>query len=118
MDHRYADFLLPLHNRLLKPFQDLPSSAVPGLETKSLLMALIHFSDFLSNLDNHINFDKLQSSKIARSIEEQGLLKLLQAYQALHALVLDPINKYEFPESIMSRSVSEVKTILGLSYRQ
>lgn len=84
---------------------------------------LIFKVDSLANLDTFLvtaGFDSqtllsnIQSLQILRKISQRCLVLFLDSYRKLVSAILDPVNKYEFPSSMISRTVEEVETLLSL----
>jgi hypothetical protein len=71
---------------------------------------------FLVNagFDAASRLSKLASTKLSTQVMQGALKLFLKAYSRLYDEVMDPRNKYEFPATIMGRSVEEIETLLDI----
>lgn len=56
----------------------------------------------------------IQSSRLARLVLTGAYKRFMDAYKLVYDSVMDPHNKYEFPSTILSRSVNDVQTLLAV----
>ena len=62
---------------------------------------------------NSIVTKRITSTAIAKNILFGGYAKILNAYKVVYSAVMDPKNLYEFPATIVSRSIMDVETLLA-----
>ena len=62
---------------------------------------------------NSIVTKRITSTAIAKKILFGGYAKFLNAYKVVYSAVMDPKNLYEFPATIVSRSIMDVETLLA-----
>jgi conserved oligomeric Golgi complex subunit 6 len=67
-----------------------------------------------AGMDSQCMFSKITSLAISRKVSQRVLMAFLNQYKMLVGAILDPVNKYEFPSSLVSRTVDEVETLLSL----
>lgn len=88
---------------------------LPGMDAPSLAAAMDGFSAFLySFTPDAYGVRTVLSSRLSRDISQRALSLFCGAYRQLSEQVLDPGNRYEFPSTMLSRTPSEVETILGV----
>ncbi|KAI9031381.1 oligomeric Golgi complex subunit 6 [Hyaloraphidium curvatum] len=99
---------------------NIPLALLPNMDHKTI-------SDTMSRLDAYLcsaSFDgspalmKMTSSRIARTISRRAVDMFVEAYRRWHAAARDPKNKYEYPETMITRSVEEVVTLVGVDNPQ
>lgn len=95
---------------------DSPLSLVTGLDATSLKSALTQFDQFLITvtLDVSSTLARIMSSRVVHVVSQRGFKMFLEAYKKLYEAVMDPSNKYEFPSTLMTRTVEEVETLIGV----
>jgi hypothetical protein len=87
-----------------KPFINTAVSSLASLD-KFLITA---------GFDSQSLLSKMSSLPLMRKVSQMVLVCFLEKYKGLVKAVLDPKNKYEFPTSLLSRTVDEVETLLSL----
>jgi hypothetical protein len=92
-----------------------PLSRQDGCDRNTLTQSMSKLDSFLVSVTdvNHI-LQKVASLDLSRQISKGGLTMFLSTYKDLERKILDPVNKYEYPASILSRSAEEVETLLSL----
>jgi hypothetical protein len=98
-----------------------PLSFLPEASPDTLVKCMTSLDDFLCTTTPDTSVlpvtSKIISPKITRDIIKRGYRLFLSEYKKIHDSILDPANKYEFPSSIVKRSVHEVETLLGVDLR-
>jgi hypothetical protein len=57
----------------------------------------------------------ISSNRLARSVLAGGYKRFLESYKLVYDGVMDPLNEYEYPASILPRSLEDVQTLLALN---
>ncbi|XP_072394400.1 conserved oligomeric Golgi complex subunit 6 [Diabrotica undecimpunctata] len=89
-------------------------SEVPGMEPSNLK----NFLDKMDYLGTHPDIallpqvHLLTSSKHKKSVQKRSFDVILAIYKQLYQAVLDPVNKYENPQSIFHKSPEELESVL------
>lgn len=93
-----------------------PLSTLPGLDGRSLTQLLSALDPFLVSVtvDSSARLSRLSSSRLARAANQRAVRDFVRAYQRISEAVEDPANEYEYPATILPRTVEEVETILLL----
>ncbi|KAJ3411549.1 Golgi transport complex subunit 6 [Chytridiales sp. JEL 0842] len=106
--------LLPLITAIDANSGKVPLSRVPELEAKSIKTVLANLDVFLCNagFDAASRISRLTSTKIVARVLKGAFKMFLGAYAKLYDAVMDPANRYEFPATVMGRSVEEIETLL------
>ncbi|KAJ3193212.1 Golgi transport complex subunit 6 [Irineochytrium annulatum] len=104
--------LAPFVALIDKP-RKMPLSLEPEMDAKKLSEAMSKLDAFLCNVafDTANRLARLSSSRVARQAMKGACKRFLGAYERLYQEVLDPKNKFEFPATIMGRSVGEIETL-------
>ncbi|KAM7331181.1 hypothetical protein ACRRTK_010370 [Alexandromys fortis] len=88
---------------------------LPNLDSVALKAAMAQFDRYLSAPDHllmpQLNF--LLSATVKEQIVKQSTELICRAYEEVHAAVMNPVNAYKDPESILHRSPEQVKTLLS-----
>ncbi|KAK7818481.1 hypothetical protein U0070_013040 [Myodes glareolus] len=88
---------------------------LPNLDSVALKAAMAQFDRYLSAPDQllmpQLNF--LLSATVKEQIVKQSTELVCRAYEEVHAAVMNPVNAYKDPESILHRSPEQVKTLLS-----
>ncbi|KAM7110744.1 conserved oligomeric Golgi complex subunit 6 isoform 1-T1 [Molossus nigricans] len=86
----------------------------PNLDSVALKAAMVQFDRYLSAPDNllmpQLNF--LLSATVKEQIIKQSTELVCRAYGEVYAAVMNPVNEYKDPESILYRSPQQVQTLL------
>ncbi|XP_038203725.1 conserved oligomeric Golgi complex subunit 6 [Arvicola amphibius] len=90
-------------------------ASLPNLDSVALKAAMAQFDRYLSAPDHllmpQLNF--LLSATVKEQIVKQSTELVCRAYEEVHAAVMNPVNAYKDPESILHRSPEQVKTLLS-----
>lgn len=72
---------------------------------------------FLTTIDGDIpsRLTRLSSSRLARQVHGDAIKRFIETYRQISEAVGDPANGYEFPASILSRTVEEIETIFSFA---
>lgn len=88
---------------------------LPNLDSVALKAAMVQFDRYLSAPDNllmpQLNF--LLSATVKEQIIKHSTELVCRAYDEVHAAVMNPVNGYKDPESILHRSPQQVQTLLS-----
>ncbi|KAG3293145.1 component of oligomeric golgi complex 6 [Ictidomys tridecemlineatus] len=88
---------------------------LPNLDSVALKAAMVQFDRYLSAPDNllmpQLNF--LLSATVKEQIVKQSTELICRAYGEVYAAVMNPVNEYKDPESILHRSPQQVQTLLS-----
>ncbi|RUS17455.1 oligomeric Golgi complex subunit 6 [Endogone sp. FLAS-F59071] len=105
--HFYATHAIPCQT---------PLSTLPGLDGRSLTQILSTLDPFLVSVtvDSSSRLSRLSSSRLLRAANQRAVREFVRAYQRISEAVEDPTNEYEYPATILPRTVDEVETILLL----
>ncbi|KAJ1547809.1 Golgi transport complex subunit 6, partial [Cladochytrium tenue] len=95
----------------------LPLSLVPELDERNIGETVSKMNVFLctAGFDAAARVSRLTSSRRLRECLEGAVRRFLGSYQRLYDAVMDPKNRYEFPASLMSRTVEEIETLLEMT---
>ncbi|KAJ3104423.1 Golgi transport complex subunit 6 [Phlyctochytrium bullatum] len=101
---------------LEKVDESQPMKFVEGLDQRSIAEAISRLDVFLRdiNFDVTSRLSRLTSLHDTRVVIDKSLKRFVESYADLYGKVTDPKNKYEFPATLMSRSVEEIETLLLL----
>ncbi|KAJ3275719.1 Golgi transport complex subunit 6 [Terramyces sp. JEL0728] len=93
-----------------------PYSLLPELETAVISQKLAQLDTYLVNvtLDVSETLYRIKSLDIAKECVRKGSIQFVKEYSWLVNQILDPANKYEFPNSLIRRNIKEVETLLSL----
>ncbi|KAL2920049.1 Golgi transport complex subunit 6 [Polyrhizophydium stewartii] len=93
-----------------------PLALARGCDAKAVSEALARMDMFLVTVTVDVaeTLARISSGLIARRVAQRGFRRFVDAYGDIVARVLDPANKYEFPSSLITRTVDEVETLLSL----
>ncbi|XP_070265237.1 conserved oligomeric Golgi complex subunit 6 isoform X2 [Myotis yumanensis] len=87
----------------------------PNLDSVALKAAMVQFDRYLSAPDNllmpQLNF--LLSTTVKEQIIKQSTELVCRAYGEVYTAVMNPVNEYKDPESILHRSPQQVQTLLS-----
>uniref|UniRef100_A0A673T1C4 Conserved oligomeric Golgi complex subunit 6 n=1 Tax=Suricata suricatta TaxID=37032 RepID=A0A673T1C4_SURSU len=88
---------------------------LPNLDSVALKAAMVQFDRYLSAPDSllmpQLNF--LLSATVKEQIIKQSTELVCRAYGEVYAAVMNPVNEYKDPESILHRSPQQVQTLLS-----
>ncbi|TPX48201.1 succinate---CoA ligase (ADP-forming) [Synchytrium endobioticum] len=92
-----------------------PLSRKATTDAAAISQAMAQLDIFLESgaVDISADLTRLGSSKLARTIVKRGCRQLVATYGRIYAAVENPSNKYEFPSSLLGRSVGEVEVLIG-----
>ncbi|TPX35858.1 hypothetical protein SmJEL517_g01736 [Synchytrium microbalum] len=81
----------------------------------AISQAMTTLDTFLSSgaVDISSDLSRITSSRLARTIMKRGCRQLVATYGRICRAVEDPKNKYEFPSTLLGRSVAEVEILMG-----
>lgn len=92
-----------------------PLANLPNLDSVALKAAMVQFDRYLSAPDNllmpQLNF--LLSATVKEQIIKQSTELVCRAYGEVYAAVMNPVNEYKDPGSILHRSPQQVQTLLS-----
>ncbi|KAJ3253271.1 Golgi transport complex subunit 6 [Boothiomyces macroporosus] len=93
-----------------------PYSLVPELSTSVISTKLAKLDNYLVNVTMDVSetLYRIKSLDIAKECVKKGCIQFVKEYSWLVSEILDPANKYEFPNSLIRRNVKEVETLLSL----
>ncbi|KAJ3327460.1 Golgi transport complex subunit 6 [Blyttiomyces sp. JEL0837] len=105
------------HPILIRLENQIPLSRVPQLDAKVIAGCMSNFDIFLctAGFDSSSRLSKLLSPTLARRAMNGGFKSFLQAYSKLYDAIMDPASKYEFPATLVSRTVGEIETLLDIT---
>ncbi|KAJ1341808.1 hypothetical protein BSLG_003627 [Batrachochytrium salamandrivorans] len=85
-------------------------------DSKAVAAAMSRLDVFLVTVTVDVaeTLANISSVQISRSISQRGFRRFVEAYRGMVAKIMNPENKYEFPASLIIRSVEEVETLLSL----
>ncbi|KAK6099385.1 Golgi transport complex subunit 6 [Batrachochytrium dendrobatidis] len=103
---------LVMHMETLQP----PLAHTRTVDAKAVAEAIAKLDLFLVTVTVDVaeTLSRISSVQIARRVSQRGFRKFVDTYRNIVAKIMDPINKYEFPSSLIVRSVEEVETLLSL----
>ena len=95
-----------------------PLSRIPELDQALISNAMSRLDAFLcsAGFDASLRVSRLTSSRRLRVCLEGGIRRFLSDYSRLYDAVMDTQNKYEFPATLMARSVEEIETLLDVAH--
>lgn len=90
-------------------------ASLPNLDSVALKAAMAQFDRYLSAPDHLLmpQLNSLLSATVKEQIIKQSTELVCRAYGEVHAAVMNPVNAYKDPESILHRSPEQVKTLLS-----
>uniref|UniRef100_A0A8I5ZM11 Conserved oligomeric Golgi complex subunit 6 n=1 Tax=Rattus norvegicus TaxID=10116 RepID=A0A8I5ZM11_RAT len=90
-------------------------ASMPNLDSVALKAAMAQFDRYLSAPDHLLmpQLNSLLSATVKEQIIKQSTELVCRAYGEVHAAVMNPVNAYKDPESILHRSPEQVKTLLS-----
>jgi hypothetical protein len=93
-----------------------PLSRIPELDPTVISDTMSRLDGFLctAGIDASSRVSRITSSRRLRRCLEGGVRRFLASYSRLYEAVMDPKNKYEFPATLMTRSVEEIETLLAV----
>ncbi|KAG2171296.1 hypothetical protein INT43_002918 [Umbelopsis isabellina] len=96
---------------------DVPLSRLARMDARSLGTSLSNMDRFLTTIDGDIpsRLSKLTSSRLARQVHGNAIKRFIEAYRQINDAVSDPVNGYEFPATILPRTVEEIETIFSFA---
>src|SRR5438128_1819865 len=89
-----------------------PLSLVPNMDTRSLTSALARLDSFLTLADTDAFRLSGNPKLLVKRVNQRVTRMFVEAYRRLTEAIHDPKNRYEFPATILVRTVDEVETIL------
>uniref|UniRef100_A0A8D1CG62 Conserved oligomeric Golgi complex subunit 6 n=1 Tax=Sus scrofa TaxID=9823 RepID=A0A8D1CG62_PIG len=97
-----------------KPEQG-PLANLPNLDSVAVKAAMVQFDRYLSAPDHllmpQLNF--LLSATVKEQIIKQSTDLVCRAYGEVYTAVMNPVNEYKDPESVLHRSPQQVQTLLS-----
>jgi hypothetical protein len=57
----------------------------------------------------------ISSNRLARQVLAGGYKRFLESYKLVYDGVMDPVNGYDYPASILPRTLGDVQTLLALN---
>ncbi|KAI8916853.1 oligomeric Golgi complex subunit 6 [Entophlyctis helioformis] len=93
-----------------------PLGLARGSDARSVAEAMSRLDIFLVTVTVDVadTLSRISSVQIARRVTQQGFRKFVETYRAMVGKIMDPENKYEFPSTLVTRTVEEVETLLSL----
>lgn len=87
------------------------------MDARSLGTSLSTMDRFLTTIDGDIppRLSKLTSSRLARQVHGNAIKRFIEAYRHINDAVGDPVNGYEFPATILPRTLEEIETIFSFA---
>ncbi|KAG2178562.1 hypothetical protein INT44_001715 [Umbelopsis vinacea] len=97
--------------------KEVPLSSLEGMDARTLGDSMVHLDRFLTTIDGDIpsRLTKLSSSRLARQVHGNAIKQFIDAFSRIVQAVSDPLNGYEFPASILPRTVEEIETIFSFA---
>ncbi|KAJ3386427.1 Serine/threonine-protein kinase smg1 [Entophlyctis sp. JEL0112] len=105
--------LSPLLEALDEHSGKIPLALVPALDARAIMAAMSNLDVYLctAGFEAHSRLSLLLSTQHRERSLDGGFSAFLESYKRLHDAVMDPVNKYEFPSTII-RSIGEIQTLL------
>ncbi|RUS34850.1 oligomeric Golgi complex subunit 6 [Jimgerdemannia flammicorona] len=93
---------------------ETPLSTLPGLDSRTLTQTLSTLDAFLISVsvDSSARLSRLSSPRLARGVNQRAVREFVRAYQRISDAVEDPTAAYEYPATILPRTVEEVERLL------
>ncbi|CAG8552284.1 10454_t:CDS:10 [Ambispora gerdemannii] len=105
--------LAPLVRALETKDENTPLSLLPNMDTRSLTGLMAKLDSFLT-LGDADNFRLLGNPKpLVKRVNQRVSRLFVEAYKRLVDAIRDPKNRYEFPATILIRTVDEVETLVS-----
>ncbi|KAJ3213838.1 Golgi transport complex subunit 6 [Dinochytrium kinnereticum] len=101
----------------LKPrLHKVPLSLVAGIDQRTISEAMSRLDAFLRDIgfDVTSRLSRMLSSQDTKHVIDSSLRAFADSYATLYEKVIDPANKYEFPATLMTRSIDEIETLLDI----
>jgi hypothetical protein len=94
-----------------------PLSKLEGMDARALGDSMSHLDRFLTTIDGDIpsRLNKLSSSRLARQVHGNAIKRFIDTYSRISEAVNNPSNGYEFPATILPRTVEEIETIFSFA---
>ncbi|KAF9586133.1 Golgi transport complex subunit 6 [Lunasporangiospora selenospora] len=91
-----------------------PLSTLPNMDATSVSGVLSNIDHFLGSvhLDLTSRLSKIVSSRLAKTVSSKNVKMFVSAYRQLCEAIEHPLNKYEFPATILVRTADEVEMLL------
>ncbi|RHZ69762.1 hypothetical protein Glove_279g34 [Diversispora epigaea] len=98
--------------------ENIPLSLIQNMDTKSLTNVMARLDSFLSLADNDDDTFKLQGNptQLVKKVNYRVSKMFVDTYKRISDAIKDPKNKYEFPATILARTVDEVENLLMMDY--
>ncbi|CAG8527849.1 660_t:CDS:10 [Paraglomus brasilianum] len=105
--------LAPIMHAIEIKDEDTPLSLVPNMDTKSLSTAMAKLDSFLTLSDSETLRLSGQPAHLVKSVNDKVFSMFIDTYRKVTNAIKDPKNRYEFPATILVRTVNEVETLLS-----
>ncbi|CAG8601106.1 9616_t:CDS:10 [Ambispora leptoticha] len=118
VDEQYMNLLeqsglAPLVRALETKDENTPLSLLPNMDTRSLTGLMARLDSFLT-LGDADNFRLSGNPKpLVKRVNQRVSRLFVEAYKRLVDAIRDPKNRYEFPATILIRTVDEVETLIS-----
>lgn len=86
------------------------------MDTKSLTNVMARLDSFLSLADNETFKLQGNPTQLIKKMNHRVGKMFVDTYQRISDAIKDPKNKYEFPATILARTVDEVENLLMMDY--
>ncbi|RKO87918.1 oligomeric Golgi complex subunit 6 [Blyttiomyces helicus] len=108
--------LAPLMLAIEASHDKVPLALVPGMDSRSIADTMTRLDAFFYSVTGEVasTLSRVTSSRLTRRVTKRGFKMFIDAYRRLHTEVMDPANKYEFPSTILARTVEEVETLVAI----
>ena len=83
------------------------------MDTKSLSTAMSKLDSFLTLSDSETLRLSGQPAHLVKSVNDKVFSMFIDTYRKVTNAIKDPKNRYEFPATILVRTVNEVETLLS-----
>jgi len=92
-------------------------SNLEGMDARSLGASMSHMDRFLTKIDGDIpsRLTRLSSSRLAHQVHGNAIKRFIATYREISDAVGDRANGYEFPATILPRTVEEIETIFSFA---
>lgn len=85
-------------------------------DSKAVSDAMAKLGVFLVTVTVDVSetLSRINSVQISRRVSHLGFHRFVEVYRRVYNNIMNPKNKYEFPSSLLNRTVEEVETLLSL----
>ncbi|KAI8854731.1 oligomeric Golgi complex subunit 6 [Chytridium lagenaria] len=86
------------------------------IDQRTIAEAMSRLDTFLRDVgfDVTSRLSRMSSSQDTKHVIDKSLREFSDSYSKLYEKVMDPGNKYEFPATLMTRSIDEIETLLDV----